>query len=1245
MFKLKKHIYLLLAIASILTVIILRETVFGPNSAELYLSHVKNRLYEEVDIADREVFLFKKQMKEDLDVSFSHLLKKNKYPLFVFKNKELVFWSDHTFHLEYFDVAGFYSERCVETRNSVFIAKKSYLQLDNQDYEIVALIPIRQKYQVDNQFLSPSLNQDIFTGNKVRITTDRYGNNNDIFNKFNNVYLFSIDFPQDFTYYSDKQWILLVLIIVSVILIALQLKRYLQALLRRKMTLRATLLLGLGLIGIRAFMLFFEIPNAYIEYTIFKSKIFASSVLNPSLGDLLLNVICLLIIILFFYGNYPRIIRYKKITKLPEFWKGIISILAVIISFFAARGVYDLLDVVYTNSSISLDITLGIDFPLVKIVCLVLIILISACYFFIAHICSKLLIKLAINLYDIPLRFVLGSLVFYLFTLFTGKEDMVLFNINSIYILFISFLNLPLSLKRSDYSTYIYLFMCAVIVSLMGAYAIYKFEEERVIADKNNYTDYLKVENDLLGEYLLNEMSKKIQSDPSIQNKIKSSTKESVDWITKKLKRVYLKRYFDKYEIDILLFDDQGNPYNYRKKYSMEVNIGNQEKYKTQYSNIYFVNSLANNTKRYVVFLPILQNDVTLGHIVLKLNLRKIIPNSIHPNLFVANTIGNQNTQDYSYAIYSDGKLLFSSGDYRYGVLFGDKIMQKSGLLKETFKQDGYHHLITPKIGDYGAATQYIVVSSPIYPTNSILTNFSFLFLVLVFVLLILISSYNFYLRGKEDAYTAKLNFNTKVQIYLNFAFFLPLIIVSIIIVSILNSSNIEETKSYYLEKAQSVANDLTSHVQEFYTQNSDLATLSGMISEISNISQSDINLFDQNGKLIMPSQDFIYENELMNDVVNPTAYAQITEQKQSYVMMNESIGSFDYHSAYVSIKSLENGRVLGIVGIPFFGSKQRYERQVIDVLSKIIQAFAFIMVGLLGVSYISARSLTAPLRLIRQKIKRVNFHEEENEAIDYVSDDEIGLLVNEYNSMLLKLADSKEALSQREKESAWREMAKQVAHEIKNPLTPMKLSIQQLERVLDSDNPRIKKTIGTLLSEIDTLSEIATSFSNFAEMPTPKEEVLDITKVLRQVAHLHNQDSKLKVNVQIPERRFDVVGDEQLLGRVFNNIVINGVQAVPSHRKPTIDIKLIEQTEKITVSISDNGGGIPEDIQRKVFVPNFTTKSSGSGIGLAISRRAIEHLGGKIWFDTEPGLGTTFFIELPLHHSEISETEGEVIA
>jgi two-component system nitrogen regulation sensor histidine kinase NtrY len=235
-----------------------------------------------------------------------------------------------------------------------------------------------------------------------------------------------------------------------------------------------------------------------------------------------------------------------------------------------------------------------------------------------------------------------------------------------------------------------------------------------------------------------------------------------------------------------------------------------------------------------------------------------------------------------------------------------------------------------------------------------------------------------------------------------------------------------------------------------------------------------------------------------------------------------------------------------------------------------------------------------------------------------------------------VKLEASKDALTKSEKESAWREMAKQVAHEIKNPLTPMKLTLQHLKRILDKDGQDLKsassKSIHTLLDQVENLSDIATSFSSFAKMPVPKNEKFEISSVLKNVLDLYKNNEQAEIIAEIQTGYFHVMGDEQLMNRIFNNLIINALQSIPNDRKPEVIVYLYQtQLNKVQVKIKDNGTGISDSIKDKVFVPNFSTKYAGSGIGLAIAKRGVEQAGGKIWFETVAGQGTSFFVELPL--------------
>ena len=297
------------------------------------------------------------------------------------------------------------------------------------------------------------------------------------------------------------------------------------------------------------------------------------------------------------------------------------------------------------------------------------------------------------------------------------------------------------------------------------------------------------------------------------------------------------------------------------------------------------------------------------------------------------------------------------------------------------------------------------------------------------------------------------------------------------------------------------------------------------------------------------------------------------------------------------------------------------------------LNVFTGIFLLLVVLSFFASRDLTKPLSLVTSRLKRITLSGD-NKPLDYKSDDEIGLLVGEYNKMLVKLEESRAALAASEKESAWREMAKQVAHEIKNPLTPMKLTLQHLQRVLANEESPAERSIRSLLTQVDTLSDIATSFSAFAKMPIPKSERFDVSMVLQETLILYKNDGSVRLDAIIDQGEFYINGDSKLMGRILTNLILNGIQSV-EEKDPHINVVLEKTNQKspktIIIYIRDNGKGIDEETAKKLFIPNFTTKSTGSGIGLSVAKRGIEHAGGKIWFETEPYFGTTFFIELPL--------------
>jgi nitrogen fixation/metabolism regulation signal transduction histidine kinase len=254
------------------------------------------------------------------------------------------------------------------------------------------------------------------------------------------------------------------------------------------------------------------------------------------------------------------------------------------------------------------------------------------------------------------------------------------------------------------------------------------------------------------------------------------------------------------------------------------------------------------------------------------------------------------------------------------------------------------------------------------------------------------------------------------------------------------------------------------------------------------------------------------------------------------------------------------------------------------------------------------------------------------NEPIVYHSKDEIGALVKNYNEKLEELAFTAQQLAQSERESAWREMAKQVAHEIKNPLTPMKLSLQHLQRIYDPDDPNSKlkldKVVSSIVEQIDSLTKIANEFSNFAKMPKENKSQMDVLPLIEHVYNVFEQE--IEIEIINKAKNTLIFGDKDLLLRVFNNLIKNAIQAIPENRTGLIKIRLQQDGNNLLLEIEDNGKGIPEEMWSKIFMPNFTTKSTGMGLGLAMVKQIIQLHEGEIWFESIENK-TIFFIRLPL--------------
>jgi nitrogen fixation/metabolism regulation signal transduction histidine kinase len=362
---------------------------------------------------------------------------------------------------------------------------------------------------------------------------------------------------------------------------------------------------------------------------------------------------------------------------------------------------------------------------------------------------------------------------------------------------------------------------------------------------------------------------------------------------------------------------------------------------------------------------------------------------------------------------------------------------------------------------------------------------------------------------------------------------------------------------------------------------------------------------------------------------MNRSAYVKLTANQKALFMQIEKVGKLSYIGAYEPIRNSDN-KIIGYLNIPYFAKETELKRDISTFLVALINIYVLLFSLAILIAFFISNRMTEPLRIIQQSLKRTKLGAL-NEPIYWRNQDEIGALINEYNRMLEELQRSAELLAKSERESAWREMAKQVAHEIKNPLTPMKLGVQHLQRAWNDNHPNkdemIKRISNTLIEQIETLSNIATEFSNFAKLPKPEFENVNLTSVINTTVDLYSRTEMMNIELNKPESDIFISGDKDQLLRVFSNLIKNAVQAIPDGKMGEIQIDLIDEKEFWTVKVADNGTGIPDHLIEKIFVPNFTTKSSGTGLGLAMVKSMVEGMGGSISFETKLGEGTVFLL------------------
>ena len=447
------------------------------------------------------------------------------------------------------------------------------------------------------------------------------------------------------------------------------------------------------------------------------------------------------------------------------------------------------------------------------------------------------------------------------------------------------------------------------------------------------------------------------------------------------------------------------------------------------------------------------------------------------------------------------------------------------------------------------------------------------------------------------------------------------------------------EARNYHQDRLVRKENSVLEHMN-FVLQTTDIPVTTENLSlifkekifELSTIHNIQINLYDLEGNLLVSSKGSFIVNKIENDEISPNILRMIESTAAKRFVDLRIIDGETYRSAYNYIKD-NQFKPLGIVSMPYAEETSFYDQQVDSFLIRFGQIYIFMFILAILLAYILSSYITKTINLLSERIQKTNINQINEKIKIKDASYEIQTLINSYNEMVDKLEDSANKLAQNQREMAWREMAKQVAHEIKNPLTPMRLTVQSFERRFNPEDPKINEKMkdfcDTLVQQIDTMTAVASAFSNFASMPAQENTTLNVVKVVQLALEIFNEDF---IDFQSNKDEIIATFDQSQIIRIITNLVKNAIQAIPDYKAfPHVLVKVEQINDEVLITISDNGSGIPEEIQNKIFEPKFTTKTSGMGLGLAMIKNMIEGYGGSIQFKTVLEKGTTFYVRLPI--------------
>ncbi len=1139
----------------------------------------------------------------------------------VYQNDSLIYWSDNSAGVE-----NYMKEVCLDSH---------FVKLKNGYYEIVrhtgnktntrqllGLILIKNEYNYQNKYLNNSFFTDYGLPDGSTLSDKNTDGAQEI-KTIDKATLFYLQVPGQ-TYRNGVLSCLSMFIygIVFLLLILLFERGYFVF----SGTVPENRLLFFflfSLVAIRAVMIINHFPGIVYESALYNPSVYgnADSFWHGFLGDILINAV------LIFYCCFVVQRRFAvKLTGVKNLLVFASSGILLLYSFGSLiNGVINSL---IHNSNISFNVTNLFSLNVYSFIGFACVAFLFFSFYLLTEKCCVQLIQSGSPTRIPMLVFVVCTLIQQAYSLNSGNYSIVQNCWPPAILALVYFMR-----RRGTSYTFSYGIIFIVIFSYITSHVFLMNEDRKEFDTRKVYAERLADQQDAVAENLFADISKKIKNDPRLKALIYQQPHVPFE-IEQRLRQVYFSGYWERFNIGLSVLDSlclplikANNPLHENNTYFDEqINLSGLS---TVCPELFYIPNIRERT-RYIARIPVYPPDKNSGkpaQVYLEIE-PKLSPDVTgYPELLLDKSVKTHHQlSDYSYAVYKNNQLVQRYGKYAFNFRYAFPPPKNEYV---EIIENEYQHLLYK----FDEQTTVVVSREKQAFWDKFTTN-SYFFMFFSFILLVFL-----YIRE----WNARKHFRTTS---LNLR--IQLLLVSVVLVSLISfgigtfmfiKKQSESKNTVALdEKIKSVLSELQStgtlgEQELLQARYKEYAVY--ILKKLSNVFAADINMFDLQGNLYASSQPRLFEEGIISRKMNPDAFSHVISGSYTNLVVKENIGLLNYYSAYQPFYNRE-GRLLAYINLPYFARQNELEKEIsmymVALINIYVILFAFSTLAALFISNL----VTRPLRMIQQRLSKLSFGRR-NEPIKWAEKDEIGSLVNEYNSMIGQLEESAEKLARSERESAWREMAKQVAHEIKNPLTPMKLSIQHLQRTIES-NPddlkeRIQKLSVMLVEQIDTLSHIAGEFSMFAKMPKANVERLNIADVVCSTTGLFSETGNIRLEVEDHLKQAVFVNaDKEQMVRVFTNLIKNALQAIPEGREGKVIVLIYEHNKQVLIKVKDNGVGIAPEAIDKIFVPNFSTKTEGMGLGLAMVKNIVESFGGKIWFETTRNEGTAFYVSFTVN-------------